>query len=305
MSQSKISAAADLVASSAGRHQHHTHDGHLLVIDEARATLSDGRGHKTPLSGAAAQKLGRVFDRMNHSQYMLDEIGRDPKFVEAVTGDTRRSIIRSVRHPRSSVSILQTPAATRYAPMTSAVIGAARQITDASTLRTMPIPTVAADVSEVGDSGVSCTDISSEISSLTPAYEAARATVEDLIVDANLSGASIALNPDGTLDVGGAGGYSELPSSLGDLVNIVQFEVAYSSMNEQLLQLNILATLYSTNGCWSQPSDPPPDPNQYGSAGASSSGDGGHDVTCYYLDWYDGDGNYLYTDDLGCYQSVE
>jgi len=69
--QARISAAADLVASTHGRHQHQTHRGHLLVVDEVTATLSDDQGHTSNVSPAVARKLGRAFDRMNYVQDML------------------------------------------------------------------------------------------------------------------------------------------------------------------------------------------------------------------------------------------
>jgi len=220
--------------------------------------------------------------------------------------------MRRVRHTKNATtSDAQTPYANVFAPAANKLLPTTSQSIKPLAQAVIRTPPVTADVDYDDDSGYSCTDISTTINQLTPAYNEAKATVEDEIDDANLSGASIVLNPDGTLTINGVGGYTtEFPDTLGDWVNLGEFEADYADMSAQLLQLNILTTLYGADGCWSQPLDPPLDPNQYGYEGSYTSDDGSQDgagggVTCYYVDWYDADGTYLYTDNYGCYENQD
>ncbi len=220
---------------------------------------------------------------MNYVQDMLDQLGPGLEFMKGAKRDRRQPKMRSVRHAQMPATAnAQTSNAVRYTPAGHTLLTTTPKSITSPPLSFDRMPTVTSNVNYADDLGYSCGDISTTIYNLTPAYEAAKATVEDLIEGANLSGASIILDPDGTLTIDGVGGLTtELPSTLGDWVNVGVFEVVYSDMSEQLLQLDILATLYNTNGCWSQLGDPAYDPNQYGYDGSYPSGSGGegHAIT--------------------------
>jgi hypothetical protein len=243
----------DAKAKVAGVHRHRAKNGEVYTIDHARGTLTNGKGKSVHLSPEVREKMEVSFDHMNAMDAVLDRLHSDPGYAKHLANEkgNKHKLLRATKRSPPTGGVASNLLGSPLSGQSPA--GAAAKIPGSS--RTS---------SFLAGDGVNCADIAMAIMELTPEYEAVRAEYEMQLA----------------LVLGD--GMRTAPDAL-DLWDAVELAGDLAQMEALLTQLNILAVLYNSYGCWNsdwQVPPTPPAPPLPGSAGGGSGGGGGGGLTC-------------------------